>query len=500
MTVNNSTLLPKVEFESILLSITTKDTYDAAIPLLKDALSDYRSNERKALESYIYLVENQLDGEIPTQSTLIASLEQCDGMDFKNRPTFNDSEVVQKVEIFSERKRRHELAMQFADIPEEIMEFGLTDKVMEICNRTSAQIKVDSTYQSISDVYEDLYTKQVAVNGISFLCPELDKRTGGMAPGTICTVVGGSGSMKTTTVVNICYNAIKEGRNVAYLSLEEPPIQLFNKLMSRVSVDVGKPLPSKTICENNLDEKDQEILLKDVLPYFRKLPGNFYILGEQDLGNYNLSTFESKLKEVDLRAREDSVKNNPDDTDHGIDIVVVDHIQLLKYSDAVRDEFSVTNMYVSFFRQQSLSFLHQKKEITVILLSQANRAGIDYAQKHNGNYKMQHIAEANELERSSTYIISVFTDATTQISKLLKMGAVKLRNAALPMDTINVFADGEYYHVGTSTQSEQVEYSTADLGLDDIGTPDPVKTEEALSDSLSDVLEGFGDLGGILGG
>ena len=94
----------------------------------------------------------------------------------------------------------------------------------------------------------------------------------------------------------------------------------------------------------------------------------------------------------------------------------------------------------------------------------------------------------------------MFTDATTQISKLLKMGAVKLRNAALPMDTINVFADGEYYHVGTSTQSEQVEYSTADLGLDDIGTPDPVKTEEALSDSLSDVLEGFGDLGGILGG
>ena len=100
---------------------------------------------------------------------------------------------------------------------------------------------------------------------------------------------------------------------------------------------------------------------------------------------------------------------------------------------------------------------------------------------------MQHIAEASELERSSTYIISVFTDATTQISKLLKMGAVKLRNAALPMDTINVFADGEYYHVGISPTPTQKEYSVSDVESSSV-TVLPKKNEDELSDELKNTL------------
>lgn len=483
MTKQNQTVLPKVEFESILLSIKTVETYDAVIPILKQALSDKTTPERQALEAYIYLVDDQLKHNIPTQTTLMGAI-QITGIDFKNQTIFPDDEVVQQAEIYSKRRSRLELAKMFNGVQEEILEHGITNHITDVCNRIASQTDVDGTYKSIGDNYLELYNKQVEFNGLSFLCPELDKRTGGMVKGTICTILGGPGSMKTTTTVNICYNAMKEGKNVAYLSLEEAPFQLYNKLMSRASVDVGKPLTVQDIVQDNLDEKDKSVLQNEVYPYFRNLPGNFYIIGEQDLGNYSLSTFESKLKEVDMLAKEETFKKTNEE-DHGIDIVVVDHIQLLKFSDAYRDEFSVINTYVSFFRQQSLSFLHQKREIIVILLSQANREGIAYAQKHDGMYRIQHVAEANELERSSSYIISVYTDPMTQISKLLKMGTIKLRGSSLPLDTVNVFADGQFYQVGETAVPEQAEYNMDDLGLSSTDTSD------SSGPSLDDVLGGL---------
>lgn len=483
----NAVTLPSVDLESILLSIKNKDTYAAAIPMLQNTLSDLRSIERQALDAYVYLVKEQLKGELPTQSTLIQALSHIEALSFKNKQSFPDEEVLQKIEIYAERRKRLSMASLFSSIPEEILNYGITNKVIDLCNRVSSQLDVSKDYTSIAETYDQVYSQKVEMKGISFLCPALDELTGGMAPGTICTILGGSGSMKTTTTVNICYNAVKEGKNIAYLSLEETPLALFNKIMSRTSVDVGKNLPVKSIAENSLSDSDKEVLLKEVYPYFKNLPGNFYLIGEQDLGDYSLSTFESKLKEVDLKAQEDSKRKNNEDN-HGIDIVVVDHIQLLKYSNTYQDELSITNQFVSFFRQQSLSFLHQKREIVVILISQANREGTSYADKHDGAFKMYHLAESNELERSSTYVISVYTNPMSQISKLLKMGAVKLRGASLPMDTINVFADGEYYQVGQTSTPEQTEYTAADLGLDD-NTPINQSISDASLDSIFDGVD-----------
>ena len=475
--------LPKIDFESILVSIKTKDTYDKAVYQLTNNLVDVRDYDRQALNIYKDLVENQMNGQIPSQSTLISALSDVQGLNFQDKQIFPDDEVLEKVDIYIERKKNMSISQKLLNLSDEARNFGLTNNIVEYCTKLAADIKVENTYVPVSDTYKEVYNQQAEFNGISFLVPELNRLTGGMAKGTVCTILGGPASMKTTTAVNICYNAAKEGRNIAYLSLEETPFQLFNKLMSRVSVDVGKPLTAQEINQQKLEDKDKKVLMDEVVPYFENMKGNFYIVGEQDLGNYNLSTFESKLKEVDLRAKQDSKRKNNEE-DHGIDIVVVDHIQLLKFAESYKDEFSVINMYVSFFRQQSLSFLHQDRQITVILLSQANREGYAYAQKHDGAYRMQHVAEANELERASSYIISVYTDQMNQISKLLKVGTLKLRGAALPLDTVNVFADGQFYQVGETDIPEQTEYSASDLGI----TTDDTPVADSLDDMLGDLF------------
>ena len=114
--------------------------------------------------------------------------------------------------------------------------------------------------------------------GLSFLCPALDKITGGIQPGTIFTIAGGPGTMKTTYAVNLAYNAIQNGKNVVYFSLEETPLKLTSKLLSRVSVDKGKNIKAQQIANNKLNQEEKVILFKDVLPYLKSQPGQLHII------------------------------------------------------------------------------------------------------------------------------------------------------------------------------------------------------------------------------
>ena len=337
-----------------------------------------------------------------------------------------------------------------------VSEYGIGDQFYRQLNRILSLFNYsDNKYQSITDSFKEQYTKQAVSKGIPFLCSAIDDLTGGISEGELCTILGASGSMKTTYSSNIAYNALKMGKNVLYLSLEEQPIQLYSKWLSRASVDVGKPLAAQDIIQHNLNEKDTDILFNEVEPYFSNLEGKLFIVGEQDLWNYSFQSMEDKFREVDNLAKER--------TGHGIDLLVFDHIQLIKFAVTDMSEISVINMYVSFFRQQCLSWLHEDRSIAVILLSQANRQGYAYAQKHEGEYLSQHVAEASEIIRASSYIISVYTDPLTQISKLLTVGCVKLRGAQLPIGTINVYADGSLYQVGDNVFSSTPNYSMNDL-------------------------------------
>ena len=337
-------------------------------------------------------------------------------------------------------------------------------------------------YVSISEQFKDYYLNKQNKKGLSFLCNELDKLTGGIKPGTICTIAGGPGSMKTTTAVNISYEALKNGYNVCYFSLEETPYNLYSKLLSRVSIDVYNPLSVSEILNKELNVEQEKILFEKVIPYLDSLPGKIEFIGENNLSQYSCFEFENKLNEINeiIKNKTASIKSN---NTHEIDLIVVDHIQLLKYQSKDSDEYRTINKFVSFFRRQSLNFLNKKREVVVILLSQVNREGVAYSRKHDGQYLMQHMAEASEVERASSYIITVYTDPMVQITKQIKLGAVKLRGSALPTNIITATADGEFYQVGDSVLPDN-DYSSMNLDLGQ-SYQAPTMTQEELLDLLN---------------
>lgn len=462
------TLNTELRLEPILLSLTD-DNYSTIISQLSSGIYDFDKDTVNKLNKYLWLVDSQLGKHVAKKETLKNEFPELLFDDYTGID--NIDELTDYIYMYITQKKQRFISAKLGALADTIRSQGLADGTVEEIYKYLSLAETESGYTSVVSNFRDMYDKHVKMQGLSFQCPELDKLTGGIMPGQICTILGFTGSMKTTYASNISYGAIKDGKNVLFLSLEEQPLMLYSKWLSRVSVDVGKPIPSKDITQKNLEEKDSKILFDEVVPYFEKLPGKLYIVGENDLSDYSLSSLEAKFKEVDKLAKSE--------TGHGIDLLVVDHIQLLKFAVAGLSESTVINMYVSFFRQQSLSWLHEKRGIIVLLLSQANREGNAYAQKHDGMYLSQHVAEASEVERASAYIISVYTDNMIQMTKQLKVGAVKLRGSQLPSSTVTVYADGSVYQVGDTVIPEQMDYSTT-LDFENNYTPQQSYSEEDL--------------------
>lgn len=471
------TLNTELRLEPILLSLVDEN-YLSLITQLKESILDYSPDVVEVLNKYIWIANSQLGNHALNKETLKKEFPELIFSE-ETQAITDAGELIDYIQMYSTQRKQRFLSNKFTSIADTVRTQGLSDSLIEDIYKYLSLSETETGYESIVETFKDKYIDAKAFKGLSFLCPELDKCTGGIMPGQVCTIVGAPGSMKTTYTSNIAYNAVKEGKNVLYLSLEEQPMQLYSKWLSRASIDSGTPLMHQDIIQRTLEEKDQKLLFDKVIPYFESLPGNLYIVGEQDLPNYSLSTLESVFKEIDKKAQ--------DESGHGIEVLVVDHIQLLKFAVAGLQENTVINMYVSFFRQQSLSWLHNNKQISVFILSQANREGIAYAQKHDGQYLSQHMAEASEIERASAYIVSVYTDPMIQITKQLKLGAVKLRGSALPIGTIAVGVDGEFYQVGDTALPDN-DYSSVDIDLGQSYQHQETMDTNQMIDLLGDVL------------
>ena len=82
------------------------------------------------------------------------------------------------------------------------------------------------------------------------------------------------------------------------------------------------------------------------------------------------------------------------------------------------------------------------------MLSQASREGWKDAKRNDGVYKLTALAEANELERASAVIASVYADDSLTNMNTIKVSLLKNRNGRTSSDPIETFIDPEYYVFG----------------------------------------------------
>lgn len=386
---------------------------------------------------------------------------------FDGLTPLSDIQLEETIKLELDKLKQKDQSFQLMNISNRVSTEGLTSDVVDDLMGLTKSDASSNPYIDIFDNLEDIYTNASVEKGIYTGVSQIDERTGGLQPGTFNVLAGFAGAGKTTAAVNICYNALKEGKNVCYITLEVPKVDMGYNFLSRHSFEskFKKPISHSVIKKKELSKQDREYLFGTVAKDFAEYKNNLYILDETDFESYTFRAFEQRIRECDNLAVQA--------TGRGIDFLVIDQAQLLKFGGGISragNETSVINLYVSFFRQQAINFLHSKRPCTVLMLSQINREGYTYACKHEGRYTLTNLAEANELERAAAIVIALFTDESLKVSKQVSVQLLKSRNGETIVDPVLSFMDPVYYVFGSEAgQSGAMFDGAADALFGDYG-------------------------------
>lgn len=202
--------------------------------------------------------------------------------------------------------------------------------------------------ESINSI-EEMHQRQGKISGIPTGLTDLDKLSGGLQPGEVTIIAGYPGAGKTSLAMNIVEHAmLYEKKKVAVFSLEMSAVSLVTRFIcSHARVNL------KSMSRGFLTERD-----------FQKLAGTAGAISKAAVyfeDDSDLSIFQLRAKARRLMQQ------------HGIELIVIDYLQLLSAVGGSRQVES---------RQQEVSDISKNVKamarelrVPVIALSQLNDDG-----------------------------------------------------------------------------------------------------------------------------
>lgn len=201
----------------------------------------------------------------------------------------------------------------------------------------------------INDSIEQLSAlaeKNDAVTGIPTGFIDVDRKTSGLHPAELVLIAGRPGMGKSSFALNIAQNAaIKYSKNVAIFSLEMPGIQISNRMISSVA-----KISSERIKKGDLRDEDLEKF------------GTATAVIERS-GIYIDDTSSINVTEIGARCRKLMLEK-------GLDLVVIDYLQLMNGSKETRGNRQQEIAEIS----RGLKILANDLNIPIIALSQLSRS------------------------------------------------------------------------------------------------------------------------------
>lgn len=217
------------------------------------------------------------------------------------------------------------------------------------------------------------------VTGLATGFTDLDYKTSGFQPSDFILVAARPSMGKTAFVLNIAqYMAFKKDKAVAIFSLEMSREQLMNRLFSMES-----KVDSQSLRTGNL--KDEE---------WSKLIESAGIIGESNLiiddtPGISIAEMRSKCRKYKL--------------EHGLDIIIIDYLQLMtgsgRGSDSRQQEISDIS--------RSLKALARELNVPVVALSQLSRA---VEQRTDHRPMLSDLRESGAIEQDADVVMFIYRD------------------------------------------------------------------------------------------
>lgn len=298
--------------------------------------------------------------------------------------------------------------------------------------------KLDSMYSEVSAKQE----------GLSLAIPRIEEYAGKALPGTVVTILGFAGSFKSTFSMQVAYENALAGKNILYLALESTSKALINRLtlnhIASTETNRAKLIKANWLRDSKLSQEQIDYYDSKHTELVEMLDDRLIIWDEQDVVYDTFLDMNDTLRKADQMFMEK--------TGSGLDGFVLDQLALLKFTSAGGKKYgydgAVLNDWVSYLRKQALNFLDTGREIVVYMVSQINRESYMEASKpkKKGRYDITAASDANEIERASSTMITLYKDLDT--ANALLVNIPKAREGQSPDNPLQLEVHGDYFHIG----------------------------------------------------
>jgi len=260
---------------------------------------------------------------------------------------------------------------------------------------------------------ERIFNNKGETTGISSGFPELDDKTAGFQKGDMILIAARPSMGKTTFALNLAeYAALRQGKSVAVFSLEMSKEQLSYKLLcSEANVDMSK------LRHGDLEDRDWENIAKASGPL---AAAKIFI---DDTAGTSVMEMRSKCRKLKM--------------EHGIDMIVIDYLQLMTGSNSESRQQEVSEI------SRSIKALAKEMQCPVIALSQLSRAP---EQRTDHRPMLSDLRESGSIEQDADLVMFLYRDEyyneETEDKNVAELIIAKQRNG--PVGTVKLAWIGQF--------------------------------------------------------
>ena len=293
---------------------------------------------------------------------------------------------------------------------ESIMEQTEKSMFQLLQRRTTGEyVPIKQVVLNALDRIEKASKSKGTVTGIPTGFIDLDYKLSGFQPSDFILIAARPSMGKTAFVLNIAqYMAFKKNKAVAIFSLEMSKEQLVNRLFSLES-----QVDAQSLRTGNMKDSDWEKLIEGA-----GVIGQSKLIID-DTPGISISELRSKCRKYKL--------------EHGLDIIIIDYLQLMsgsgKGSDSRQQEISDIS--------RSLKALARELSVPVIALSQLSRA---VEQRPDHRPMLSDLRESGAIEQDADVVMFIYRDDyynhDSEMKGISEIIIAKQRNG--PIGTVNL--------------------------------------------------------------
>jgi len=381
--------------QSVLGGILIENEAINRVTEILDADDFYRDAHRKIFNALINLSERDEPADLITLTNELRKADQLDSIGGASYLTslIDSVPTAANIEYYAKIVKEKAILRKLIQTSTEIITQSYEDRgdvevFLDEAERAIFEIsekRVRPSFYSIRDIVKEsfktierLFQKKELVTGVPSGFKELDRMTAGFQPSDLIIIAGRPSMGKTAFCLNVAqYAAIENKIPVAVFSLEMSKEQLVIRMLCSEAHVEGTRLrtgylnesdwPKLTIAAGNLSEAP--IYIDDT----------------------------AALSVLELRAKARRLK-----ADHGLGMVIIDYLQLMKGRARVENRQQEISEI-----SRSLKALSKELSIPVIAVSQLSRK----TEERTGNRpQLSDLRESGAIEQDADLIIFIYRD------------------------------------------------------------------------------------------